>query len=285
MLATRSRLAVFLVVFSVAAPAVAQPPDFFREYQFLTGQSTLAVQGGFAGFDIELPIYGEFGFVTGYHSDFTSLNPYAAFLNVDAQAINPTDFGPYSFDIDDSLNLSGLDGVPLPTGEPFDLYRFEGVDGQGAPMELHVATLGRWLYMRGANEPPCCDFFQYEIRALARQMPHPDFDGNGLVDSADLAYWEAHAGIDAAADLDGNGMTDGADFLALQRELGLVPPTADYFDALISAALADGPLAASVPEPLSLGLLVVGFLAVWGHRPTRRAGTFPPTVLGPHAQS
>ena len=182
-----SILFVALLPALAAEPAVAQPPDFLRSYQFVTRHSTLGVQGGFAGFHFELPIYGTFDFMTGYRPELPSLNPYAAFLNVDAEAINPTDFGPYSFDIDGSLNLSGLSGAPLPVNAPFDLYRFEGTDGQGAPMELYVATLDRWLYMKGENSPGCCDFFEYEISALARQRPHPDFNNDGLVDHHDLA--------------------------------------------------------------------------------------------------
>ncbi len=267
MFATHSRLVIFFVVLSVAAPTAAEPPDILREYQFLPRHSTLSVHGGFAGLQLELPIFGGFDFVTGYHPDFTSLNPYAAFLNVDAQAINPADFGPYSFDIDASLNLSGLDGEPLPTGAPFNLYHFEGEDGQGAPMELYVAELGRWLYMKGENRPGCCDFFNFQIKALARQKPHPDFNSDGLVDRLDLDYWESHLGLDDAADADGSGMTDGADFLALQRDYGSAAPSADYFEALISAALAGGALAANVPEPASMGLLVAGLL-LWRPRPT-----------------
>jgi hypothetical protein len=74
LLATRSRLAIFSVVLAAATPVVAQPPDVLREYQFVTRHSTLTVQGGFAGFNFELPIYGTFDFVTGFHSDFISLS-------------------------------------------------------------------------------------------------------------------------------------------------------------------------------------------------------------------
>lgn len=260
---TQSCLVILVLAWFANTPAVAQPPDLLREYQFVTRHSTLTVEGGIAGFYFELPIYGSFDFVTGFENHFPSLDPYASFFNVDAEAINPTDFGPYSFDIDQSLNLSGLKGEPQPANAPFDLYRFEGTDGQGAPMELYVATLGRWLYMKGENSPGCCDFFLYEISALARQKPFPDFNSDGSVDHHDLSYWEAHTGVDDGADADGNGMTDGNDFLALQREYGSTPPAIAYFDALIDAALTSGGLAATVPEPSSVSLLAIGLLALW----------------------
>ena len=255
--ATRSRLTVLLVVFSVAAPAVAQPPDLLRSYEFLTRHSTLTVSGGIAGWYFELPIHGGFDFVTGFRRDLHTLDPYAAFLNVEAEGINPTDFGPYSFDVDDSLNLSGLDGEPLPVAAPFNLYHFQGEDLQGAPVELYVAELGRWLYMKGRNDPGCCDMFSFGIKALARQTPHPDFNRDGVVDRLDLDLWEAHAGIDDGADADGNGTSDGIDFLVLQREFGSAAPSTDYFDAMISAALAGGALA-TVPEPGSMALALLG---------------------------
>lgn len=239
------RLLILGLVSFASAPVVAQPPDILRSYQFVPRRSTLEVQGGIAGLSLQLPIFGTFDFVTGYHYDFPNLHPYAAFDNVDAVATDPetdTSFH-FSFDIDDSLNLSGLEGVPLPVGAPFDVYRFEGRDGQGAPMELFVAELGRWLYLRGGNDPGCCDFFQFEIQALASQTPFPDFNNDAIVDGADLAEWESHLG-------DEGGMT-GDDFLAWQRDLGTVAPTVEYFDSLIGTALASGFSAESVavPEP------------------------------------
>ncbi len=238
------------------APALAQPPDILRSYQFVPRRSTLEVQGGFAGLSLRLPIFGTFDFVTGFRYDFPSLNPYAAFMNVEATATNPLSSSPFSFDIDDTLNLSGLEGVPLPVGAPFDVYRFEGTDGQDAPMELIVASLGRWLYMRGGNDPGCCDFFQYEIRAIARQDSFPDFNNDAIVDSADLADWESHYGEDAAM--------AGDDFLAWQRDLGSVAPTVEYFESLISAAFGGGssPASITVPEPQTLLLVMCCVMVV-----------------------
>lgn len=205
-------------------------------------------RGGFAGLNLRLPISGSFDFVTGFRYEFPNLQPYAAFTNVEATAADPTGITPFSFDIDSSLNLSGLEGLPLPVGAPFNVYRFDGEDGQGAPMELFVAELDRWLYLRGGNDPGCCDFFQYEIRAVARQTPFPDFNDDAVVDDVDLMEWESHYG-------EATGMS-GGDFLAWQRELGAEAPTIEYFESLIDAAISSQTSVASVtvPEPQTLFL-------------------------------
>ena len=75
-----------------------------------------------------------------------------------------------------------------------------------------------------------------------------DFDGDGDVDSLDLAQWEGSYGVDSLADADGDGDSDGADFLAWQRQFtgDLSPP--------LSAST-------TVPEPSTV-LLISGLAAV-----------------------
>jgi autotransporter-associated beta strand protein len=81
-----------------------------------------------------------------------------------------------------------------------------------------------------------------------------DFDGNGTVDSADLAKWRADVLTGTGSDANGDGRTDGADFLIWQRNLGLSS----------SAAAAAG----AVPEPAT-AMLVVGALLVGSLAPRR----------------
>ncbi|MBA3484296.1 MAG: PEP-CTERM sorting domain-containing protein [Pirellulales bacterium] len=78
-----------------------------------------------------------------------------------------------------------------------------------------------------------------------------DFDGNGMVDAADLASWRAgfgkvggasHSQGDADADLD----VDGADFLVWQRQLG-------------SFAAGES---SSIPEPTTGFMLLLGMAAI-----------------------
>ena len=69
-----------------------------------------------------------------------------------------------------------------------------------------------------------------------------DFDGNGIVDAADLAQWEGDFGLNGESDAFEDGDSDGADFLVWQRNLGMGVP-------LAAASL-------SVPEPSSIALLL-----------------------------
>jgi cytochrome c peroxidase len=81
-----------------------------------------------------------------------------------------------------------------------------------------------------------------------------DFDGDGVVDAADLAVWSASfATGDGGGDADDDGDTDGADFMAWQRDLGM-----SWTD------LAIPPGFGSVPEPttiLQLGICATGLAA------------------------
>jgi hypothetical protein len=76
-----------------------------------------------------------------------------------------------------------------------------------------------------------------------------DFDSDGDVDAADLVEWRGDFGINPDSDADADGDTDGNDFLIWQRNL--TGP---------SGAAA----AAAVPEPSSVGLLLLAGLGLAG---------------------
>jgi hypothetical protein len=99
----------------------------------------------------------------------------------------------------------------------------------------------------------------------------PDFNGDGVVDLADFAIWQAHVGIMSGAsvldgDADGDGDVDGADFLKWQRNVGKpMPWTGSGSGSGSSSQLS------AVPEPASLMLLACGTLAlVFGPRRAKR---------------
>jgi GH18 family chitinase len=71
-----------------------------------------------------------------------------------------------------------------------------------------------------------------------------DFDGNGVVNGADLAQWEGDFGVNANSDADDDGDSDGFDFLTWQQNL----TSTDGFAASVN----------SVPEPGSLALVILG---------------------------
>jgi T5SS/PEP-CTERM-associated repeat protein len=88
----------------------------------------------------------------------------------------------------------------------------------------------------------------------------PDFNGDGVVNGADLAIWQANVGIPSGAtvlqgDADGDGDVDGADFLKWQRNAGRAPPW--------TGAGSGGP---NIPEPTSVALMLCGALALIGTR-------------------
>ncbi len=98
----------------------------------------------------------------------------------------------------------------------------------------------------------------------------PDFNGDGVVNGLDLNIWLANVGITSGAsvvqgDADGDGDVDGDDFLFWQRNAGHPMPWTG------AGSGSESSLAASVPEPTALALLLVGSVASLSFRPRRRA--------------
>ncbi len=81
-----------------------------------------------------------------------------------------------------------------------------------------------------------------------------DFDGNTIVNSADLTRWRGAFGVNGTADADGDGDSDGADFLAWQRNLGR------------SAVIA----AETIPEPSAAWMACFAVAAAASHSGRRR---------------
>lgn len=79
-----------------------------------------------------------------------------------------------------------------------------------------------------------------------------DFNGDSMVDGADLAQWKGDFGVNDDSDADGDGDSDGADFLAWQRNFGTGVPA--------EAATA------AIPEPSALILSAMSFALVIGRR-------------------
>jgi len=124
---------------------------------------------------------------------------------------------------------------------------------------------GPLLYLRGESEPMCCDFFDYEIRALAHLAPYADFNLDGMVDRDDAATIMANIGLLAGAtfeqgDADGDGDVDGDDFLTWQMSIG---PSVDLN---VFAEAASGPLAIPEPASFALALSAAVMLAVGRRR-------------------
>jgi hypothetical protein len=156
--------------------------------------------------------------------------------------------------LDYAFGLSELEGrrvLAVPGG--LEVFHFEGsIDDGFVDVDVHVATLGPWLFIRGKTEPGCCDFFEYKLKGVARQVRMGDLDGDGDVREHDLSLFERQFG----EEVDGERVT-GRSVLNWLRHYNEAPPTVDAFDVMLDTALAGisaGVLA--VPEPSSLGLLL-----------------------------
>jgi T5SS/PEP-CTERM-associated repeat protein len=87
-----------------------------------------------------------------------------------------------------------------------------------------------------------------------------DFNGDGVIDGADLAIWRANYGLMPASmamgDANGDGKVDGADYLIWSTTLGPVPVV---------------PAVGAVPEPGAAGMALVAAALGWGARRRRVA--------------
>ncbi len=258
------------VVVSFAATSRAQTSSV-DHYRFLPRLSVLNESGGIGGFDVDFRVMGKFDFtVVLGPTDVWPPQHVAKFTNVNAWASHP--ILAYVLPLDQTLNLSGLTGWQLPVAAPFDVYRFDGTTQDGSSVKLIAAEIGPWLHLRGETTPPpgSADYFEYELRAVARRTPFADFTQDDAVDNADLTRWSSRFGLKASA-LDGlaqgdaneDGVADGADFLEWQRQAGEIAPALASLDAMVDAALAtlavaEAPSIAAVPEPTTLALGIVG---------------------------
>jgi Dockerin type I domain len=254
---------VGLVAVVILGPGktLADPPDFLRDYRFITDKSNVEVTGGPDNIDWPLNILGRFGLVTGYNYETGGptahapiLVPFAQFTDVRAILFDPRRASPMpspGWDLDKRLNLSGLTGT-FAAGMPDDLF-FMGADGQGQAIRLEATINGRLLHLTGGtSDPLCCDFFRYKVDAWAHQLPWADFNADGSVDAADYSIWRQHYGssvaVGADGDANGDGLVDATDYTAWRDELG-------QSDVAVGGS-------AAVPEPGAIALLVVALATI-----------------------
>jgi hypothetical protein len=259
-----------LIALLVAPPAAAADPlvrlDFriLRNYRFIPSRSTLHVTGGFAGVDWELAVAGKFGVVTGFESGITCAAigcplppyfPFAQFVDVDATAINPKAMGPMpwpGWDLDDTLNLSGLTGTFRPA-DPNHLL-FHGEDGQGVPIKIEAVIRGPLIHLSGVNDPDCpgcADFFGYKFDAFGYLSPHADVNLDGTVDAADYVMWRKSAGqLASGGGANDGSATDPGDYDAWSTYFGDVVDFSAFDEASFSAT--------AVPEPATVAMLLLG---------------------------
>ncbi len=122
--------------------------------------------------------------------------------------------------------------------------QFEANGGSGWIRVLEFMDDGHTVRVRtfsphhGLQKTDAANDFLIDLSQLS--LFSADFDGDGDVDSADLAQWQSAYGTNAMADADADGDSDGSDFLEWQRQYA-------------SGTLSFG-AHLSVPEPSAIAL-------------------------------
>lgn len=275
----RLRCVCAALAFLLSAPMTAtalDAPVILENYRILPRVSSFTQTGGFAGVRERYHVEGGYGFATTWDYDFdtrpTGIARVAWFVDADVRA----PLGPHArgfYDVDQLLNLEGLRGKLLPQPlafTPFEVYRFRGhINDSDAtsPLEqstidLFAVTYGPWMYLHGDTTPPVgsADYFEYELRALARTRPWADMNGDDRVDAAD--YTLLRDGEAASGVVRGPDHPTIADW---QSQFGQRVPDLELFQLAIRTALAQQPAPASVPEPAA-GVLALLAVACWRRR-------------------
>lgn len=233
--------------------AVAGQPDTQTHYRFLPRLSKLTENNEHDGFEVDYTVRGPFDFFVEHNVEIDPWGSKAGFTNVEAWAAHPIlDF---ILPLDQVFNMSGLEGWQLPVLGPFDAYQFEGLNEQGAKVDLFATVIGPWFYLRGGTTPPegSPELSTFTLNAIARSRPYADFDDSGVIDDLDLSRWQEYYGqrapnsqdITHLGDADGDQHIAGGDFLIWQRQRGEMAPPAYVV-----------PNFAIVPEPATWSLCV-----------------------------
>jgi hypothetical protein len=258
-----------------ASRAQPGPPDVVDHFRLIPRFSTLLTTGQ-EGPDERYRLSGEYDFRQRFDDQRE-----ARFEDAEiwGSLISDLPTPAVVIDVDELLNLEGLKGEALPVLAPLNVYKFTGETSSGpwsgSSVNLFAAVLGHWMFVVGDTEPPpIIDFPTHHVRWLARSRPFADVSGNGVVDAADFVMIrDAETnGVAIGSELDG---TAGVTYADWAEQFGERVPDVTAIEAAIGSAMASV-AAASVPEPASASLILLGGVLVAG---LRRAGR--PLRLGP----
>jgi T5SS/PEP-CTERM-associated repeat protein len=151
--------------------------------------------------------------------------------------------------LDGILDLTTFGGLNPQPGDSFQIISATSIVGTFDVVNLPPAPGNNWFIDYNPNN--------VILNYLSAPAFTADFNGDNVVDAADLAIWRMNIGTGttpAQGDADGDGDVDGADFLIWQRTLGPVPVV---------------PATATVPEPGSLALAASALAFVAAYRRKR----------------
>jgi hypothetical protein len=178
-------------------------------------------------------------------SGISAVQPYASFGFFDLRG-----FPGYRIDLLAGTTVIASDNDSLLPDEgefltsTFDVIIGNGHDDEGESLTIRLVNLND----QDINDPVIdleVDFD--DVRLDATPLASADFDGDGDVDSNDLATWQTAYGASADGDATGDGESNGADFLAWQRQF--------TGEAELAAA------SVAVPEP-GIGILLLAGLMI-----------------------
>jgi hypothetical protein len=149
-------------------------------------------------------------------SGISAVQPYASFGFFDLRG-----FPGYRIDLLAGTTVIASDNDTLNPDEgefltsTFDVVIGNGHDDEGEPLTIRLVNLNE----QDINDPVIDLEVDFDnVRLDATPLASADFEGDGDVDSDDLATWQLAYGISADGDATGDGQSNGADFLAWQRQ-------------------------------------------------------------------
>ena len=196
----------------IASFKVSKADVHTQVYRFIPQESVLTISGGIAGIREEVPVFGRFQL---------SVDPGSGKAWIDrAKTRFGTPNSNQQGDLDDLFAMTDLEGTITEPG----LVVFEGRNSQGHAVRLAIRFItnsGRAI-LDGTTpaEPVCCDFFQYDLRAIAHPIPR-------CVVHYPYFYWWRDLWPDSMADLDFSGDLNLADVIELAH-LWLYPCPFDW---------------------------------------------------------